>query len=185
MPAIELNPEQLQMVKIIHDHALRFPLNETGEAQLLQTCYDYMDAFKRVMDSTSTSKWIISASNTMAFTDSAKLMERMAQGIADGIIEVPKIISTHIKLSLNTGRSIRSYRNSPLHLATMGICTVPEILSELRKTIRLIAETPSLGKSRIGWIECVELSSCQSCHLLCRAYAALSSVRSAAQAYYQ
>lgn len=71
MPAIELNPEQLQMVKIVHDHALRFPPNETGDAQLLQTCYDYMNAFKRVMDSTvpRASKWISSFSNTMAFTD--------------------------------------------------------------------------------------------------------------------
>ncbi len=53
MPAIELSAEQLQLVKIINDHALRFPNTEIGEADLLQSCYDYMDAFKRVMDSTS------------------------------------------------------------------------------------------------------------------------------------
>jgi len=53
MSAIVFNPEQLQMVKIIHDNAILFPLNETGNTQLLQTCYDHMDAFKQVMDSTS------------------------------------------------------------------------------------------------------------------------------------
>lgn len=90
MPAIELNPEQLQMVKIIHDHALRFPLNETGEAQLLQTCYDYMDAFKRVMDNTSHIQMDYICQQYDGFYRFAKLMERMAQGIADGIIEVPK-----------------------------------------------------------------------------------------------
>lgn len=53
MPAIDLNAEQLQLVTIIRDHALRFPLNKSREAGLLQTCYDYMEAFRRVMDSTS------------------------------------------------------------------------------------------------------------------------------------
>lgn len=40
MSAVELNAEQLQMAKIIHDHVLQFPLTEIGEEQLLQTCYD-------------------------------------------------------------------------------------------------------------------------------------------------
>lgn len=90
MPAIELNPEQLQMVKIIHDHALRFPLNETGEAQLLQTCYDYMDAFRRVMDSTSHIQMDYICQQFDGFYRFAKLMERLAQGIADGVLDVPK-----------------------------------------------------------------------------------------------
>lgn len=90
MPAIELNPEQLQMVKIVHDHALRFPPNETGDAQLLQTCYDYMNAFKRVMDSTSRIQMDYIFQQYDGFYRFAKLMERLAQGIADGIINVPK-----------------------------------------------------------------------------------------------
>ncbi|ABC29430.1 conserved hypothetical protein [Hahella chejuensis KCTC 2396] len=43
MSVIELSSEQLQMVKIIHEYALQFPRTETGDAQLLQTYYDYMD----------------------------------------------------------------------------------------------------------------------------------------------
>jgi hypothetical protein len=90
MSAIELNPEQHQMVKIIHDHAVRFPLNETGDAQLLQACYDYMDAFKRVMDNTSPIQMEYICQQYDGFYRFAKLMEMLAQGIADGIIDVPK-----------------------------------------------------------------------------------------------
>lgn len=41
---VDLTAEQQQLAKIVHDN---------GDAQLLQGCYDYMDAFKRVMDSAS------------------------------------------------------------------------------------------------------------------------------------
>jgi len=58
-------------------------------AQLLQGCYDYMDAFKRVMDSTSKVQMDTSAQYPGYFRF-AKWMERLAQGIADGVIEVPK-----------------------------------------------------------------------------------------------
>lgn len=50
---IDLTGEQGQQAKIVHDYVSRFPLTADGDAQLLQGCYDYMDAFKRVMDSTS------------------------------------------------------------------------------------------------------------------------------------
>lgn len=50
---IDLTTEQQHLVKIVHDYACQFPQTENGDAQLLQGCYDYMDAFKRVMDSTS------------------------------------------------------------------------------------------------------------------------------------
>lgn len=41
---VDLTAEQRQLAKIVHDN---------GDAQLLQGCYDYMDAFKRGMDSAS------------------------------------------------------------------------------------------------------------------------------------
>lgn len=43
-------------------------------------CYDYMEAFKRVMDSLQ----------HPGYFRFAKWMERLAQGIADGVIAVPK-----------------------------------------------------------------------------------------------
>lgn len=90
MPVIDLTAEQLQLVKIVNDHALRFPLNESGDAELLQTCYDYMEAFKRVMDSTSRIQMDYIFQQYDGFYRFAKLMERLARGIADGIIDVPK-----------------------------------------------------------------------------------------------
>lgn len=50
---IGLTAEQQQLAKIIHDYACRFPPTEDGDAQLLQGCYDYMEAFKQVLDSSS------------------------------------------------------------------------------------------------------------------------------------
>ena len=83
MPS-QLNSEQHQMVKIIHDHAIRFPRNEAGDAQLLQSCYDYMGAFKRVIDSTSPSQMDHICQHYKGFYRFAQLMEKLAQGIADG-----------------------------------------------------------------------------------------------------
>ncbi len=50
---IDLTAEQQKSAKKVHDYASQFPLTEDGDEQLLQGCYDYMEAFKRVMDSTS------------------------------------------------------------------------------------------------------------------------------------
>ena len=87
---INLTTEQRQLAKIVHDYASRFPLTEDGDAQLLQGCYDYMEAFKRVMDSTSKVQMDYICLQYPGYFRFAKWMERLAQGIADGVIEVPK-----------------------------------------------------------------------------------------------
>lgn len=38
---IDLTAEQRHLAKRVHDYACRFPLTEEGDAQLLQSCYDY------------------------------------------------------------------------------------------------------------------------------------------------
>ena len=81
---------QRQLAKIVHDYASRFPKTADGDAQLLQGCYDYMDAFKRVMDSTSKVQMDYICLQYPGYFRFAKWMERLAQGIADGVIEVPK-----------------------------------------------------------------------------------------------
>ncbi|WP_261791546.1 hypothetical protein [Candidatus Erwinia dacicola] len=50
----------------------------------------YMDAFKRVMDSTSKIQMDYICLQYPGYYRFAKWMERLAQGIADGVIEVPK-----------------------------------------------------------------------------------------------
>ncbi|WP_387692409.1 arylsulfatase regulator [Photorhabdus sp. RM71S] len=90
MSVAGLSAEQLQRVKRIHDYATRFPLTETGDMQLLKTCYDYMGIFKQVTDSTSTAQLDDICQQYTGFFRFAKLMEMLAQGIAEGIIDVPR-----------------------------------------------------------------------------------------------
>lgn len=83
---VDLTAEQRQLAKIVHDYACRFPLTENG----VQGCYDYMEAFKRVMDSASKVQMDYICLQYPGYLRFAKWMERLAQGIADGAIEVPK-----------------------------------------------------------------------------------------------
>ncbi len=87
---VYLTTEQQQLVQIVNDYACRFPLTEDGDAQLLQGCYDYMNAFKRVIDSSSKVELDYICLQYPGFFRFAKWMERLAEGIADGVIEVPK-----------------------------------------------------------------------------------------------
>ncbi|MEQ0866933.1 arylsulfatase regulator [Pseudomonas aeruginosa] len=87
---IDLTAEQRQLAKIVHEYASQFPPTEDGDAQLLQGCYDYMEAFKRVMDSTSKVQMDYICLQYPGYFRFAQWMERLAQGIADGVIEVPK-----------------------------------------------------------------------------------------------
>ena len=52
--------------------------------------YDYMDAFKRVLDSSTRVQMDYLYQRYDGFYRFAKLLEVMAQGIADGVIDVPK-----------------------------------------------------------------------------------------------
>lgn len=79
-----------QLAKRVHDYASQFPPAENGDAQLLQDCYGYMEAFKRVMDSASKVQMDYICLQYLGYLRFAKWMERLAQGIADGVIEVPK-----------------------------------------------------------------------------------------------
>jgi len=88
---MNLTAEQQQLVKIVDDYANQFPLTEDGDAQLLQGCYDYMDAFKYVMDGTSKVQMDYICQQYHGFYRFAKWMERLAQGIADGVIDVPNV----------------------------------------------------------------------------------------------
>lgn len=87
---IDLTSEQQQLAKIVHDYACLFPPTENGDSQLLQGCYDYMDAFKQVMDSTSKVQMDYICQQYPGYYRFAKWMERLAQGIADGVIDVPE-----------------------------------------------------------------------------------------------
>ncbi len=87
---ITLNAEQHQQAKLIHDYANSFPVSVIGDEQLLQGATDYMDAFKQVMDSSSKIQMDYICQQYSGFFRFARIMELVAQGIADGLVKVPK-----------------------------------------------------------------------------------------------
>ncbi|WP_289245279.1 arylsulfatase regulator [uncultured Methylophaga sp.] len=89
MPAMNLTAEQRQLVLLIDNHVGRFPETPLGDEQLLVTVYDYMEAFKMLMDSTTTVQIDYLSQHFPGFYRYAKLLESLAQGIADGVIDVP------------------------------------------------------------------------------------------------
>ncbi|HBC3404714.1 arylsulfatase regulator [Vibrio kanaloae] len=86
----DLTLEQLQLTRIVDDYANQFPLTEDGDALLLEGCYDYMEAFKYVMDSTSRVQMDYICQQYLGFYRFAKWMELLAEGISDGRIKIPK-----------------------------------------------------------------------------------------------
>lgn len=87
---MNLDAELLEHVKRIDNHVNQYPDNETGNTQLLMTIYDYMDSFKHVMDTATDIQMDYLSQQYDGFYRFAKLLEQMAQGIADGSIEIPK-----------------------------------------------------------------------------------------------
>jgi hypothetical protein len=60
-----------------------------GDEQLLEGMYEYMDAFKQLLDSCSTLEINLLTQRYTGFARFAHLLELMTQAIADGVIEVP------------------------------------------------------------------------------------------------
>lgn len=87
---IQLTAEQLQLATLIDAHVNRYPDDVTGDEHLLPTIYDYMDAFKRIMDSTTSVQMDYLCLQYPGFYRFAKLLESIAEGISDGTIAVPK-----------------------------------------------------------------------------------------------
>lgn len=87
---IGLTLEQKELAKRIHAYAYRFPVTEEGDTQLLQGCYDYMESFKQVLDSSTKVQLDYICQQYPGFLRFATWMELLAQGISDGVIDVPK-----------------------------------------------------------------------------------------------
>ena len=56
----------------------------------LPRCNDYMDAFKRIMGSATPAQMDYLCQQYAGFYRFGLLLESLAQGIAEGVIEVPK-----------------------------------------------------------------------------------------------
>lgn len=87
---MDIGPEQHHLAKLIHEHVSRYPDTEGGNTRLLPTIYDYMEAFKMVMESTTQVQLDFLSVQYPGFHRFAKLLELVAEGIQNGTIEVPK-----------------------------------------------------------------------------------------------
>lgn len=87
---MNLSAEQLHLARLIDAHVCQYPGTATGNEHLLRTSYEYMDAFKRIMDSTTTEQMNYLSQQYPGFCRFGKLLESIAQGIVDGDIDVPK-----------------------------------------------------------------------------------------------
>jgi len=87
---IDLTAEQIQLATMIDAHVNRYPESQLGDEHLLRSTCDYMDAFKRIMDSSTPVQLDYLCQQYGGFYRFGKLLESLAQGIAEGDIEVPK-----------------------------------------------------------------------------------------------
>ena len=87
---MNLSAEQIHLVKQIDAHVRQYPDTASGNEQLLITIYDYMDAFKRIMKSSTRVHMDYLSRQYAGFYRFGKLLESIAQGIADGDIDVPE-----------------------------------------------------------------------------------------------
>ncbi|MBK8129230.1 MAG: hypothetical protein IPK53_10040 [bacterium] len=60
-----------------------------GDEQILEGMHAYMDTFKQLLDTCTRLEMTLLAQRYDGFYRFANLLERLAQAIADGVIEVP------------------------------------------------------------------------------------------------
>ena len=87
---MNISSKKRKLASIIDKGVSKFPDSENGNIQLLQNSYEYMDTFKRLMDSCSKEEMNFLCNQLNGLYRFAKLLENMAQGIRDGRISVPK-----------------------------------------------------------------------------------------------
>jgi len=89
---MNLTTEQIQLASLIDAHVSRYPDTGRGDEQLLVTLTDYLVAFKRILDSATPVQMDTLCQQYPGFYRLAMLLESLAQGIAEGEIEGPKVI---------------------------------------------------------------------------------------------
>lgn len=87
---MDLTAEQIQLATMIDAHVNRYPESQLGDEHLLRSTYDYMDAFKRIMDSSTPVQMDYLCQQYGGLYRFGKLLESLSQGIAEGDVEVPK-----------------------------------------------------------------------------------------------
>ena len=84
-----LTDKQVRLAVIIDDPVKSILTKGGGDEELLVSMYDHMLTFKQLLDTSTEGEMSQLCQQYDGFYRFAKLMERLAQGIADGSIPVP------------------------------------------------------------------------------------------------
>ncbi len=85
-----LTEKHIQLARQIDAHVRHVLANGGGDEELLLSMYHYMGTFKQLLDASSEADVEQLCQQYDGFYRFAKLLERVAEGIADGSIPVPK-----------------------------------------------------------------------------------------------
>jgi hypothetical protein len=86
------NKEIEHIVENINNHANDILANGGGDKELLLSLSDMMDEIKKVMDASTQKELNDYGQKYNAFYRYGRLLEKLASGIADGTISMPKQI---------------------------------------------------------------------------------------------
>ena len=84
-----LTEEHIRLAETIDRH-VKHTLVSGGTEELLVSMFDYMGMFKQLLDTCSSEDMDVLCTRYDGFYRFAKLLENLAQGIADGTIPVPE-----------------------------------------------------------------------------------------------
>jgi hypothetical protein len=85
-----LTEQQTRLAVTIDNHVKHIVANSGGDEELLASMYDHMGTFKQLMDTSTGEEMDMLCQRYDGFYRFAKLLERLAEGIADGSIPVPE-----------------------------------------------------------------------------------------------
>ena len=84
-----LTEQQTELARAIDTHVTHVLAHGGGDEELLVTLADHMGTFKQLMDMSTGEEMNALCQRYDGFYHFAKLLERLAEGIADGSIPVP------------------------------------------------------------------------------------------------
>ena len=85
-----LSNQDRQVAQLIDIYVKNILAKDGGEEQILAGMLPYMQGFKGIMDNAAAGEMNLLANQYDGFQRFAKLLEKLAGGIQDGVIEVPK-----------------------------------------------------------------------------------------------
>ena len=84
-----LTQKHREAARQIDAHVRRILARKDGDEALLMSLYDHMPAFKEILDAAEPGETNVLYEQYDGFYQFGKVLERIAQGIADGDIDVP------------------------------------------------------------------------------------------------